>query len=284
MSSSSRDGSPGERGADPFAGEHAAFEARGTLESYLRSRLPAEEEVAFEAHLVQCPRCQEELELERSFGRALRAAATEDALRATVLGGLAVHLRRRGLVAALVALAVLAGALGLGRLWQENQRLETRLAELEDLDPSPLLPPSSHPPARDPTAAPDDGPALVRPLAAVPVVLLGVLRGETTAGSITDPGGPWSLALDIGGDPRFESFGVRLADSEGRVLFERDSLLANDLEVIQLTFPSGFLPPGTYELRVLGNLLGGEQEELGVYPFLLEVSAHEGGPRVEVPR
>ena len=75
------------------------------------------------------------------------------------------------------------------------------------------------------------------------------------------------MAIDPGADPRFESFAITISDPADEARFERDGLLPNVLEVIQITFPSGFLPPGDYRLVAHGTLPGGERVEIGSYPF-----------------
>jgi hypothetical protein len=231
---------------DPF--DHAAVEARGLLESYHLGSLDPEEEQRLEAHFMDCARCQEELEVQRSFLCGMRTVAAEEAARTAVGLGLLAWLRRRGVAAVLALLAVAVAGTAFVRLLRDNQRLETRLAEL--------------------AAGPVKG-ALGGPLAAVPVVLLGVQRGDAEPAIVTDPGGPWSLAVDVAADGRFASYGVTVVDAAGEARFERRDLSPNVLEVIQLTFPGSFLPPGDYRLLVHGTAPGGDRVELGGYPFRL---------------
>ncbi len=238
--------------SDPADGvlDHATIDELGLVEDYCRGTLDAEEERRFEAHLMDCARCQEEVEVHRSFVRGMRSVAAAEAVRSAAgLGVLAWLWRRRGLLAIAVLAAVVAGTAWL-QLWRENRRLELRVAELAGGD--------------------SGGGELAGPLAAVPVVLLGVVRGEDASAAIVDPGGPWSLAVDVGADGRFTSYAVTVLDADGIPRFERRELLPNVLEVIQLTFPGNFLSPGEYRLRVYGNTPGGERVELGDYPFRLE--------------
>jgi hypothetical protein len=228
--------------------DHGAIAELSLIERYLQGTLSGQEEERFEAHFLECARCQEELEAQRGFVRGLKAVAAEEAARAAVRLGLLAWFSRRSVIVALAALVVLAGGLAFGRLWRANERLEARVAAL------------------------GTGPApggLGAPLAGVPVVLLGVLRGEGEPPTI-DPGAPYSLAVDVGADPRFASYGVAVLDAGGQVRFERRDLLPNDLEVVQLTFPGDFLPPGDYRLLVRGARPDGESLEIGSYPFRVE--------------
>lgn len=229
--------------------DHGAVEAHGLIERYHQGTLAAEEEERFEAHFMECAACQEELDVHRSFVRGMKALAAEEAVRSTVRIGLLAWLARHRAATGLAAFSVLAVGLALGHSWRKNELLETRVAEL--------------------TAAGGGASGeLAAPLVGVPVVLLGVLRGEDGPPStVTDSGGPYSLAIDVGADPRFVSYSVDVLDAAGEVRFERSELLPNDLEVIQLTFPADFLPPGEYRLVAHGTLPDGGSVEIGSYPF-----------------
>jgi hypothetical protein len=229
--------------------EHRTIAERSLIERYHQGTLSADEEERFEAHLIGCTECQEELAVERSFVRGLRTVAAEDAARAVVRGGLLAWLSRRAAAAAVAALAVVALGLALGHLWRENERLEERVAALAAAE----------------AAA---GGALDAPLAGVPVVLLGVLRGADDVPTIIPrSGGPYTLAVDVGADPRFTGYALTIVDAAGEVRFERHDLLPDDLEVIQLLVPAGFLPAGEYRLAVRGSLSGGEGLEIGDHRF-----------------
>ena len=114
--------------------------------------------------------------------------------------------------------------------------------------------------------------ALPRPLANTPVVLLSAFRDE--------PGGPpaaiidlgaageaVALAVDVGDDPRFESYRVTVAGPRDERLFRRDGLRPNDLEVLMITFPTAFFAPGVHRLSVEGLRPDGAAVDLGSYPF-----------------
>ena len=228
--------------------DHRTVEERSYVERYHLGTLSAEEEQRFEAHFMDCVRCQEELEVQRSFTRGMKSVGAEEAARSAMRLGVLAWLRRRGTIGAL-AIAVVAGGLGALHLLRENARLLTRVAELAG-------------------SAPELAPA------EVPVVLLGVVRGEGDApATVADASLPWSLAIDAGADPRIEDYAVTLLDAAGEVRFERRDLRLNPLEVIQLTFPGGFLPAGDYRLLVRGALPGGSVVELGGYP--LRVASNE---------
>ncbi len=235
------DGAAADQSHDPTE-EPSCLGANGVLEGYYRGSLEPAAEIRFEEHLLECESCQEELKFERSFARGLKTAVAEDAVRASAAAGLLSWLARRrartGLIAASLVLLALIG-FGTGQLVRQTQRLEARLAELGS------------------TTAPVQ----------VPVVLLGVLRGGSDMSEVKNSGSPWSLAVDIGSDPRFTSYGVTITNADGELVFERDDLVANDLEVVQLTFPSGYLVAGEYHLESTGALVDGSRLDIGSYPF-----------------
>ena len=216
--------------------EHEFIREHCVIERYHRGDLSPEEEERFEAHFLECVECREELEAERGFARGMKTVAAEEAARTAVRLGVLARLSRRGGVLAMAGLAVFAVGLAAGHLLR------------------PGAPPVS----------------LSVPLTDVPVVLLGVLRSEDEGlVVVTDRGGPWSLAVDAGADPRFESYTLTVLDAAGTPRWEGRDLRPSVLEVIQLTFPSGFLPPGDYRAVVDGVLPDGESVELGRYTFRL---------------
>ncbi len=237
--------------------DHDEIEAANVIERYHRGALSAAEEARFEAHFLDCARCQEELEVQRSFERGLHTVAAQEAARAVVQASVL----RAGLLGWLgryrpwlSTAAVLVLGLALLFSWSVNQSLRQQLA---------TTPPGSE--------SPPSG-LLQAPLVQIPTTLLGVMRGDEAAAGepIVDAGTPWSLAIDAGSDLRIQSYRVRILDAEGTARFELDDLQPNVLEVIQLTFPSGFLPTGDYRLTVTGNLPDGGTVDVGSYPFRLQ--------------
>lgn len=232
--------------------DHLAAVEGGLVERYHRGALSAEDEERFEAHYLECAECQEELELQRSFVRGLKAVATEEAVRSAVGLGLVAWLSRRAVATAMAAVLVVAVGLAFALLWRQNRHLETRIAELAT------------------GASPIRG-EVTAPLVGVPVALLGVVRGEEGAPPVVNAGGgPYSLAVDGGADPRVTSYAVTILDEDGGIRFERHGLLPNDLEVIQVTFPADFLSPGDYRLVLQGVRSDGAKEELADHPFRVE--------------
>ena len=83
-----------------------------------------------------------------------------------------------------------------------------------------------------------------------------------------DVGSGWfSLAVDAGEDPRFESYRVTVTDSGGKRVFRETGLKPNALEALVLTFPAGFFKPGEHRLALEGIKPDGGAVELSGYSF-----------------
>lgn len=255
--------------------DHAYIEEHGLIDLYHRGQLPPEEEAGFEEHFMGCPECQERLEMARGFQRGLKTAVAEDVAKAGVLAWLA---RRRWialaaliLAAVLPALGYLAGSRGVSPAeteadWRQLYEKEQRSAEglrqrLEESERQRLAQAAAQ---KEETPAP---PAAPSPLVNMPVFLLSAVRGEGEAAAIDVGEGWFSLAVDAGDDPRFESFRVTITDARGKRVFQESGLEPNALEALLLTFPAGFLAPGEHRLAVQGLRPDGTAADLGGHSF-----------------
>lgn len=248
--------------------DHAYIEEHGLIDLYHRGQLPPEEEAGFEEHFVGCAECQERLQMARGFQRGLKTVVAEEVTQAGLLAWL---VRRRWLAVAALILAAVLPVLGYlagsrdvtprlveideteanwRQLFEKEQRsadeLRQRLEESE----------------RQRVAQVQETPAPPSPLVNTPVFLLTAVRGEDETTSVKVKEGYFSLAVDAGDDPRFESFRVTITDSEGKRVFREAGLKPNALEALLLTFPAGFFKPGEYRLVLEGGAM-----ELGGYSF-----------------
>jgi hypothetical protein len=263
--------------------DHTYIEERGLIDLYHRGQIPPEEEVEFEEHFVGCSDCQEKLALARGFQRGLKAVVAEDAARAIAQAGIsaigAAWLRRRWRAAALLLLAAalpvlgfLAGSRKAGvavASWKERWETERRSASKLER----MLADSEHRREEErraleekmAQATPPPQRETPSPLVNTPLILLTAVRGEGEAPVVhTGKGGYVSLAVDAGADPRFQSYRVAIT---GPRAFRQAGLEPNALEAILLTFPASYFPPGAYQLKLEGVLLGGKAVDLGVHPF-----------------
>jgi hypothetical protein len=264
--------------------DHTYIEERGLIDLYHRGQIPPEEEVEFEEHFVACAQCQERLEMARGFQRGLKRVVAQDAARAvTQAGVMAWLLRRRWLAAALLVFLVAAlpvlgfltgswGASDLGRAvvaWKERWESERRSADKLSI----LLAESEYRRQEErrqleeklAQVRPQQTPA-PSPLVNTPLILLTAVRGEPGEAPVVQAGknGYFSLAVDAGDDPRFESYRVTIT---GPRTFRQAGLKPNALEAILLTFPASFFKPGEYRLTLEGVRPDAAAVELGVYPF-----------------
>lgn len=247
---------------------HAHIEEHGLIDLYHRGQLPPEEEAAFEEHFVGCADCQERLQMARGFQRGLKTVVAEDLAKAGLLAWL---VRRRWLaLAALVLAAVLpvlgylagsreAAPLNTEASWRQLYEKERRSAEglRQRLEQS----------ERQRLAQVEQTPAPPSPLVNTPVFLLTAVRGEEEAAAVDVESGWFSLAVDAGDDPRFESYRVTITDAQGKKVFQKAGLKPNALEAVLLTFPAGFFQPGEYRLSLAGVKPEGGAVELGGYGF-----------------
>lgn len=248
--------------------DHAYIEEHGLIDLYHRGQLPPEEEPGFEEHFVGCPECQERLQMARGFQRGLKTVVMEDVAKAGLLAWL---VRRRWLaVAALILAAVLpvlgylAGSretapMNTEASWRQLFEKERRSAEglRQRLEQS----------ERQRLAQAEETPSLPSPLVNTPVFLLTAVRGEGETTAVEVKNGWFSLAVDAGDDPRFESYRVTITDARGARVFREAGLKPNALEAVVLTFPAGFFKPGEHRLVLEGVKAGGGAVELGGYSF-----------------
>jgi Putative zinc-finger len=248
--------------------DHAYIEEHGLIDLYHRGQLPPEDEAGFEEHFMGCADCQERLQMARGLQRGLKTVVAEDVTKASLLTWL---LRRRWiavaalfLAAALPVLGYLAGSRDVTPIeteanWRQLFEKEQRSAE----DLRQRLEESE----RQRLAQAETTPEPPTPLVNTPVFLLTAVRGEEETASVKVKEGYFSLAVDAGDDPRFESYRVTITDAQGKRMFREAGLKPNALEALLLTFPAGFFKPGEYRLALEGVKPGGGVAELGGYSF-----------------
>lgn len=272
--------------------DHSEIQERGLVELYYRGLIPPDEEELFEEHFVGCTECQEQLAYARGFQKGLKTLAAEDAARAVVQAGLLAWLARRGRLAGFLA-AVLLLAAFLPAFWLAARNRDLRAAATEArtwrerwteerkgadtlrrrLAESQRRPTSGERIATaDPTPPDPRREGLANPLFNTPVFLLAAVRdGEPTVLELGKGRGPIALAVDAGGDPRFESYRITITAAEGRRLFRQGGLRPNVLEALMVTFPEGFFAPGEYRLEVEGVKPEGAAEEVSDYAFRVDL-------------
>jgi len=251
--------------------DHAYIEEHGLIDLYHRGQLPPEEETGFEEHFVGCPECQERLQMARGFQRGLKTVVAGDLAKAGLLAWI---VRRRWLAfAALILAAVLpvlgylagsreAAPMNTEASWRQLYEKERQSADglRQRLEQS----------ERQKLAQAEETPAALSPLVNTPVFLLTAVRGEEEATDVKVESGWFSLAVDAGDDPRFESYRVTIRDSRSKQVFREAGLKPNALEAVVLTFPAGFFKPGGHRLVLEGIRAGGGAVELGGFAFRID--------------
>ena len=222
--------------------DHRYIEDNNLIERYVLGRLPVEEQIRFEAHFADCDACVAELELADDFGTALRSAAINDAARVVEAGLLASLVRRLSGPLGFAALGLLIAAIVLPAGWMisQNQRLRDDLSRLRQ--------PQTHSPSVLLTVARD---------AAAPPSLVSVPKGASW----------WTLAIET--DDEVASYQATITQSTGDFQWRAGGLEPNLWNVLQLTFPREFLPPGDYRLEVEIETPDDGLQPFGIYNFRL---------------
>ena len=231
--------------------DHEYVQSQNLAERYVLGRLSEEEQVRFEDHFMACEVCLEEVEAVQDLAPALRAEAARSAavavesvardveMRAGLGALLAAVLRRpagRALAAGL-AVAVLVPLLWLGF---ENRQLRSEAQRA-------------------------DGAVVSTPTA----VLVPTRGGSDFSGPSISPGPDhdrFTLLVEVEPDPRVASYEAEVRGADGAPVWQGKELVASDGR-LALTFHTGLLPPGEYELHLTARGTASGREAAGIFPF-----------------
>lgn len=235
--------------------DHGYIESNDLVDRYLADRLSGEELARFEAHFVDCPQCQDQIELAEDFGRALRTTAAQDAAGAGILAVILSWSRQKQ--AALGAFLLMFFLLP--AFWYVGWVRPT----VQGLDPTKLE-------------------RLSSPQVNTPNFLLSLTRAaaDPLVHSITLPtDSEWlTLSLEVETDSRIEDYQAVIVSGEGQIHWEREGLRPNIHEVVAVTFPADFLVPGVYQLSLSARDSQGDSTEVGNYHFRI------AAPHAEIKR
>jgi anti-sigma factor RsiW len=265
--------------------DHGYIEEHDIRARYALGRLTADEEQAFEGHLVDCPQCIEIVECETGLREGLRAAAQDSATRARTPRTAAIWkaTASSGFLAAAAALFLVA-SIGLG-MWLSRSSVELRSARA-DLDQSQYR-------ARQ---AEESAAALERRLADVerranqapaapaagPVIPAAVFALTTVRGSDAT-GGPVNrftidrhaklvvLSLDVPGQNDSGGYAVSLKDRANRLLWAGGPFPPSSPDSLGVAVDATLLPAGDYLLEVQQRSPAGALTSVGRYPFRVAV-------------
>jgi hypothetical protein len=199
------------------------------LDRYRLGTLAPEEAERFEEHLLDCVRCQDEIETMEAFVDGLRAVAARDAAQAAQGRARAPWRWRPGVQ---VAVASLAACAVVGTLLVREGRLRAEIDRLR-------------------AAAPPAPAAL--PVAVFPLTL--VRAGETEAppvNQIVISRSPQRVILSLDWDDLRDlgEYRATITDAHGRVVFERSRLSPSSSNALDV--PSTVLGAGDFVLSLEG--------------------------------
>lgn len=274
--------------------DHQTIEDAGLAELYLLGRLPAEEREAFEDHFLDCPECLERLEMARRMRDGLARIALEEGAKATAVQRLGVFAalarlagsRRAGLLVTAVLVAALVPA---GAWWRQAARQERELtaarealAEARRTAPPPGLPEELAAARRELAAERETSrrererlagelAESRRPQTRVSVFTLSPERsgpdvGEPATRITLAPSPEWIvLSLDVGSlDPGEYRATLR---REGRQVWQGSGLRPDPAGAMAVSFPSGSLAPGDYELEIATSPRSGRPAPVAGFRF-----------------
>ena len=237
-------------------------------EEYATGRLPAEQRVEFESHLVGCPECLDRVESAERMQAGLqelerrRPAVAPSPARRLAGPRWGTRLAWAVAAAAAVAVAVWSGAQhtrgveqALARERDALARTEAELArtraELER--------------ARKPPEATPPGPA--KTTGRIPVLALMTTRGSDLPSVVLPPAGqPVALWVERELPLRFERYHVTIRSEQGADVFQDDVAPATR-DALLVALDASLLPPGRYTLSVDGEARGGRRVPVAQHPF-----------------
>jgi hypothetical protein len=274
--------------------EHSYIEENNIAGRYLSDKLSVEERMRFEEHFVDCTQCLDQLEATKGLRAGLRTVAAKEASRSRAylqVGLLAwvLRLRRTGraaLIAGVVLLIALPMAL-LSREWsrarrdlareeQTSSEWQRKYEEKEQAARNLANEMQESSAERDQLAAlltrereerarlADQLNEAAKSEAVVPVIALGVIRGDAQnsslpADQITIPRSSKSiiLMLELEPDADIQSYRATLSTSGGRSVWSKSNLKLSSKDALALSLYSSLFKPDNYRLTIEGLTLGG---------------------------
>jgi hypothetical protein len=265
---------------------HRHVEEMNIPDLYTTGRLSADDEEAFESHLLECRECREQVAWADDFGVSVRAVAVEEATRAAARVGFLVWLARRGpalrmaMTAALLVLAALPAWLLVERSSLQSELEKARAAAVQPVQPAPQPSPAPQgpktPQGPDPATqakleslarensrlaaanqALDNRIAqLTTPQANVRIVSLGTVRGTNDLPEIEVGSNPEQIVLaldtpdpDAPANPD-DTYRASVFDAQGHRIWQSDGLVASPYGTLDILVNSSFLKPGEYRISL----------------------------------
>jgi hypothetical protein len=238
--------------------EHDTIEVRGIVERYVAGTLPAADQEAFEAHLIDCAACVEKVEWAERIrsGLAAQPAAAAPVERLPKASSTSHRWVAPAAIALAAALAIaFFGAKVVQRRLREmtEQLFESRNATAalqRSLDDASIALAAERQARADLTAKLQK----LTAAEAAPVYALAVTRGSGSGEPDTvlrlplEPS--WIvISVEVGG---FRTYAAQLKGDDGRVVWASEGLHAGAHGGLALGLRSNVLPEGAYHLQVDG--------------------------------
>jgi Putative zinc-finger len=242
--------------------DHAYIDDADVVSRYLLRRLTPEDERAFEAHFVDCPRCLDRIDQEQHLREGLSIVAAEAAVGDTS----AINWRTILSIAAGVLLCAALGVavMQISSLRGELTRLQRDATMGSQTAPQPTIPQPAIPPAAPASTS-----------GAVPVIALSLVRGSPSPGAppivqIALPSGTSHVVLliDLGG-ASFSAYRVTLttpADGDA-ILWRAEHVVPTTPAELAVAVPAAMLSPRDYVVQVDGISRNGRHASVGRYTF-----------------
>jgi hypothetical protein len=260
--------------------DHGYIEAHDIRARYVAGRLTAEEDEEFESHLVDCPRCIEDVACETGLREGVRLNPPEAALRAATPRTARPAWNTAPLASLLQAAAavLLAVSIGLG-VWLSRSSVELHSTRAERDESQ-----------RRAGQAEQSAAALERRLADLerraneasavgPIVPAAVFALTTVRGSSGSDAGPVNritidrnarvvvLSMDLPGPPDSDDFTVSLKDRAGRMLWTGGTFPPSSPDSLGVAVDPKLLPGGDYLLELQQRSTANGLTLVGRYPF-----------------
>jgi anti-sigma factor RsiW len=238
-------------------------------EEYATGRLPAEQRVEFESHLIGCPEC-----LDRVESAERMQAGFQELERRQPAVAPAPPRRRPGprwgtrLVWAVAAAAAVAVAVWSGA--QQSRRLEQALARDRDTlartEAELARTRAELERARKPPEVSPPGPA--KTTGQIPVLALMTTRGSDLPSVVLPSAGqPVALWIERELPLRYDRYRITVRSEQGADVFQQDDIAAATRDALLVALDASLLPPGRYTLSLEGKATGGRSVAVAQHPF-----------------
>ena len=247
--------------------EHGYIREHEIVSLYAMNKLPPEERIAFEEHLLDCSECQDELMLTDQFRGALREAMPSYTSVASPLP------RARVPVWAAAAMALLLCGVAMLVILSQRRGFQRQLA-----DAYAVASQWEHRYRSDRQARPaPPGPLTNAPAQTAPLFTLSLTRGGAVSDepanivTISPSANTVVLALDCQNRGSTESYRARLTDASSKVAWSADRIAPPLSGALAITLPAALLQPGKY-LLALESLSSGRYSVDARYSFRVTYS------------